>query len=106
MLLEEEVMLSLVFLLILPETSSATSDMEVDTAFFTPSDKAIAAMVLNPDPLCAFFFRLRFDGEAMGESDDTSVSVPVEMSFFRKLAVACWATCVMDSFSRATRRYS
>ena len=65
MLVEEDVMISLDLLLILPETSSAISVREEVTAFLTPSETAVAAMVVNTDPVCAFLRRLRFDGEDM-----------------------------------------
>ena len=89
MLVEEDVMLSLDLLLILSETSSAISVMEEVTAFLTPSETAVAAMVVNTDPVCAFLRRLRFDGEDMGERDDTSEVVSVEMSLFRNIEVPC-----------------
>ena len=105
--MEEDVMLSLDLLLILPETSLTKSVMEEVTAFLTPSEMALAAMVAKPDPVCAFLCRLRFDGEDMGERDDTSEDgVSVEMSLFRNFDVPCCATFVMDFFSLATRRYS
>ena len=87
--MEEDVMLSLDLLLILPETSLTKSVMEEVTAFLTPSETADAAMVVKRDLVCAFLRRLRFDGEDMGERDDTSEVVSVEISLFRNIEVPC-----------------
>ena len=103
-LIEEEARLSLDLLEILPKVWSDRSFIVDEMTFLTPLSMAVAAIVLNPPTVDLRLLLLRFVGEDMGEREETSEVVSVEISVFRNIEVPSSATFSMFLFAVATRR--